>query len=342
MTADATPALAASQPDAVRKPGRRPGRAGPSSGVPLVDAAALRTGDRTARTALGRRIVAAFEESGGMRVINHGIAPTLADGAFAAARRFFAQPPDRLEALGTNRWGRGFLALRTNRKPGYAPDVREAFDLGLDIPADDPRVLAGKPLHAPNHWPDDPTFRHAVEGYFQAVRDFGAALQDSLALGLGLPEDRFRPLYRTPLSTMRLLHYPNPDGTPAPGEFAMAPHTDFGAYTFLLQDATGGLEHEGADGAWHALDPIDGSLLVFLGDLMAWWSGGRFKALRHRVVGVPGRARVSIPVFYNPDFDAELAWPTAPDGEAAGTRASMACGSYILAQARDRAALLAG
>lgn len=312
-----------------------------------IDCVALKDGgnNNDQKRSLGKHIIAALSQSGGFYAVNHGIEHALTKNVFAASRWFFAQPDYRKQAFGTNRWKRGFLALRTNRKPGFAPDVREAFDLGIDIPDDDPRVRDGKPLHGSNHWPDWPdaaAFREAVEHYFSAVRGFGFQLQELLALGLDLPADWFQRHYHNALSTMRLLRYPNPAQTLAYNEFPMAPHTDYGAFTFLSQDETLGLEHQDDQGKWHSVAPKSGALVVFGGELLRHWSNGYIKPLRHRVINVPGRERLSVCVFYNPDFDADLHCPPRLQIQSTSIPGHIStCGSYILAQAKTRADQLA-
>jgi len=65
-------------------------------------------------------------------------------------------------------------------------------------------------------------------------------------------------------------------------------------------------------GAWMAAPPIPGALLVNLGDLAEFWSGGVFRSTPHRVnifqsEGAAARtARHSVVMFCNCDFDARV------------------------------------
>ena len=70
--------------------------------------------------------------------------------------------------------------------------------------------------------------------------------------------------------------------------------------TFLAQDDLGGLEVETASGDWVRVDPIPGTFVVNLGDLLARWSNGRYHSSLHRVMNNrSGKNRHSIVLFFN-------------------------------------------
>ena len=54
------------------------------------------------------------------------------------------------------------------------------------------------------------------------------------------------------------------------------------------------------------MPPTEGSLAVNFGNSFERWTGGRIKATPHRVLG-SGRARFSIPFFFEPRADAVIA-----------------------------------
>jgi isopenicillin N synthase-like dioxygenase len=87
-------------------------------------------------------------------------------------------------------------------------------------------------------------------------------------------------------------------------------HVDSGLVTLLAQDGVAGLQARGADGAWVDVPPEEGTLAVNFGKLLESWTGGRIKATEHRVIGQAspaGRERCSVPFFYEPRVDAEIA-----------------------------------
>jgi len=50
------------------------------------------------------------------------------------------------------------------------PDHKEFFTMGLELPEDDPDVVAGEPLRGPNNWPKGmPEFRAALSAYYEAI-----------------------------------------------------------------------------------------------------------------------------------------------------------------------------
>lgn len=95
------------------------------------------------------------------------------------------------------------------------------------------------------------------------------------------------------------------------GGVSCGAHSDYGCVTLLLADGTKGalqawVESGGEEGRWVDVDPVEGALVVNIGDMMSRWSGGKWKATRHRVVHRGGGYRVSVPFFFEPDWDARV------------------------------------
>ena len=271
--------------------------------LPVIDLAPLRAGDvapvadaiRDAATGIGF-----FYVSG------HGIPQSVVDAAFAASRAFFALPTEAKAtvAIGTDQ--RGWMGPGMSRMAGSrAADRKEVFFWGREVAPDDPDL--GKPLVAPNRWPDAVflALRRDVTPYYEAARAVGDDLLGALAVALGGPPDAFAAAYERPLARGQLVHYPPArEGDDEAGRFGVAPHTDFGVLTLLLQDDSGGLQVRRRDGAWIDAPPLPGTLVCNIGDLLQRWSNDRFLSTVHRVVNRTAKARHSIPVFHDPRTDA--------------------------------------
>jgi isopenicillin N synthase-like dioxygenase len=270
--------------------------------IPIISLAPLLRGGAEGLAQVGRQVCAACEGIGFFYVVDHGVAPRVIDDCFAAAAGFFALPLAERNRIPINRWNRGYMKLREVTVPGYLPDLKESFDLAVDLPEDDPDVVAGKPLHGANQWPELAGFRAPVEAYFHGVLELVRPLLTAFAVGLDLPEDFFAPMFARPLASMRLIHYPD-QAAPVDREWGVAPHTDYGAFTLLSQDATGGLEVAASDGRWLPAPPVPHAFVVNIGDMMATWTNDRFRSNAHRVVNRSGRNRISIPFFLSPAFD---------------------------------------
>ena len=302
--------------------------------IPVIDLAALQAGAPHEIERVTREIVAACETAGFFYVVNHGVFAATVTAIFDAARWFFARPQRERDALdvAASPNFRGYVPMGITG-PNAPRRMLEAFQMMLDLPADDPHVRAGNVMHGANRWPSDaPSFRAAMETYYSEVTALSLRLLSAFARGLDLRDDYFAAYFRKPLTQLRLLHYPpQPADSNAMGVEA---HTDTGAFTILLQDEVGGLDVRNRAGQWIAATPIPGSFVINIGDMMQRWSNGRFVSTPHRVVNRTGQDRLSAPFFANPDYDAIIEpLPRRRSGEAEVYEA-LACGPYVEAAYR--------
>ncbi|MEM7404718.1 MAG: 2-oxoglutarate and iron-dependent oxygenase domain-containing protein [Pseudomonadota bacterium] len=273
--------------------------------VPTLDLDALLNGRDT--TDLVRSLRDACETTAFFYVRNHGIPGAVVDAAVSASRRFFNQPLERRMATLKDRYHRGYLPVGTTHVPGRGPDLKDSYDIGIDLPEDHPLVLEGLPLHGPNQWPDLAGFKEATSRYFESVRALGMRLLVLFARSLELEDDFFVRCYAQPTVLMRLMHYPPQAEASSDDSIGATAHTDFGVITILLQDPGGGLEIQLPSGEWASAPQVPGTFVVNLGQLMARWTNDRYRATPHRVVNRLARDRYSIPFFFNPDHRAPVA-----------------------------------
>ena len=296
------------------------------TGVPIVDIAALR--DPSSSVALlddcARAIDAACREVGFFLVTGHGVDPARLAALDALARSFFALDEDEKAAVAMEHGGtawRGWFAEGGELTSGR-PDHKEGIYFGAELPADDPRVTAGLPLHGPNLFPARPAgLRTAVLEWIATMTVLGQDVLRGVSLALGLPAgwigDR---LTADPTVLFRIFRYP-PRPMPHRG-WGVAEHTDYGLITLLAHDGTPGLQVRPRGAAdWVDVPADPGTFVVNLGDMLEAMTRGRYRSTPHRVrPPVPGEGpddgRLSFPFFLDPGFDTPVEPIPTVDGGA--------------------------
>ena len=282
------------------------------SELPVIDMAPLLVPEPHApRVEVARAIRAACRQFGFFYVSGHGIDPDVLDAMAQAAHRFFALDEDIKNRISMDRGGlawRGFFPVGGELTSGL-PDVKEGLYFGTGLPASDPRVAAGWPLHGANLWPEEvPELEPAVRAYMDGAARAGQALLEGIAMALDLAPEYFARTYTgDPTLLFRIFHYPDQPGsayadTPSWG---VGEHTDYGLLTLLAQDDLGGLQVKTATG-WIDAPPIPGTLVCNIGDMLDRLTGGWFRSTPHRVRNSSGKGRLSFPFFLDPDFAAEM------------------------------------
>jgi isopenicillin N synthase-like dioxygenase len=311
-------------------------RAATADEVPVLDLTPLIAGGDL--TELADTLRQACVNTGFFYVKNHGIPEPVFDGIFDATRRYFDLPEtQRLAHRMDDRFRRGFMPQGINQHPGFAADLKESYEIGVDLPLDHPLVAAGVPLHGPNRWPAEcPWLKDAAESYFDETTKLGKHLLRVFALSLGMPQDHFLQWCANPMVQMRLFHYPPQPPITDDRAFGVAPHTDYGMITMLSQDPVGGLELRKRDGEWIGAPFIPGTLVVNLGDLFQRWTNDIYRSNPHRVINRSGRERYSIPTFFNLDFTAQVSClPTCQSQENPPKYEPIRAGDYLLGRFRD-------
>jgi len=280
--------------------------------LPVIDIAALfDPHDDIGRARVAAEIAAACRAHGFFYVTGHGVTPEGLEDLERESRAFFERPlAEKMQiemARGGPAW-RGYFPVGGELTSGR-PDLKEGLYLGEDLPADDPGVQAGLPLHGRNLWPARaPGLRMAAEAYMAATTRAGVALMEGVALSLGLSASHFADeLTKRPTILFRIFHYPasGPADVDWSQSWGVGEHTDYGLLTLLAQDHHGGLEVK-TPGGWIAAPPIEGALVCNIGDMLERLTRGRYVSTPHRVLNRSGADRLSFPLFFDPGFDAPI------------------------------------
>jgi isopenicillin N synthase-like dioxygenase len=275
---------------------------------------------------------AACRKVGFFYVAGHGIPTAIASGIFTAAHDLFALPAAAKEALSIKHspHNRGYVGVAAERLDETAsPDQKEAFNIGLELPEDDPELRARKPFRGVNLWPASlPGWRDGVLAYYEACMALQLDIHRGFALDLGLPEDFFADKMDRPIATLRLLHYPA--GAPSEGaEIGAGTHTDYGNLTILATDGVAGLQVRRRDGLWLDAPHVDGAFVCNIGDCLMRWTNDVYVSTPHRVLR-PKQERYSVAFFAdaNPEAVVSVLPGCVPPGEAP-RYAPITCGAYL-------------
>ena len=231
------------------------------------------------------------------------------DEVFAASAAFFAQDEAaKRSVLYTASGNRGYVPMKGEAlDPGRPADLKEAFNIGLELPADDPELLAGQMFRASNLWPEMAGFRETMLAYFDACHGLGRLLHRAFAVDLGLAPDFFEDKLDRPMAVLRLLHYPPAPARAEAGQLGAGEHTDYGCVTLLATDGVGGLEVRTRAGEWLKAPHVPGAFVCNIGDCLMRWTNDIYVSTPHRVVSPAGRERYSIAFFLDPNPDADIA-----------------------------------
>ena len=275
--------------------------------LPIIDISGLSSAAIGDRKAVGAKLRAACLDKGFFYISHHGVPEDLVRDVFAESAAFFALPVEQKAEVdkAKSKANRGYEPLQGQTlEPGAPPDLKEGYYIGPEHTADDPRVIAGMFNHGANQWPAQrPRFRPVMEAYLDTMLELSARMMGGMALSLNLPEDYFAGYCADAMATVRLLHYPPQPVHGNPDQKGAGAHTDFGGLTLLRQGDVGGLKvWDQGSGGWIHADPLPGTYVVNLGDMISRWTNDRYRSTVHRVVNASGRERYSVPFFYTGNY----------------------------------------
>jgi len=279
-----------------------------TAAIPIIDVSPLAGGEEAGIRRVAREIGAACRGIGFFYVTGHSVPATLTERAFDASADFFASPgPEKKAVLYSAEGNRGYVPMKGEAlDPGKPADLKEAFNIGLELAGDDPELVAGRMFRAKNLWPAIAGFRDIMLGYFGACHELGRGLHRAFAIDLGLRPDFFDDKLDRPMAVLRLLHYPAAALRPESGQLGAGEHTDYGCVTLLATDGVGGLEVRTRAGAWLKAPHVPGAFVCNIGDCLMRWTNDIYVSTPHRVVSPSGRERYSIAFFLDPNPDAEI------------------------------------
>ena len=284
------------------------------TGVPLVDLS--RWLDGSDRTGVAATVDHALSSVGFFMVSGHRIDPALIAETRRLFTEFFALADDVKSAVRMPRLGMAGWAPMGMEANGYSfghetpPDMKESYRLGAhELPG---RVA----LRGANVWPTAPAgFRDTVQQYIAEVDRLHMELLRVCAAAAGLEDHEFFARCATRNdNTLNVNHYPplSVVGEPRPSQYRIGPHTDFGTLTVLHREpGSSASEVQLPSGDWVHAPVVDDAFTINCGDMLAHWTGRRWRSAIHRMLPPTGaaaaRSLLSVVYFCEPDPETMIA-----------------------------------
>ncbi|GLB38543.1 putative iron ascorbate-dependent oxidoreductase family protein [Lyophyllum shimeji] len=252
------------------------------------------------------------------------VEPSVPEYLAHLGRQFFNLPQEEKDklALKNQDHARGYARLKENVTNGKA-DNHEGIDFYK--PVENPDKT--RPLWGENQWPTIPEFRERYEEWIEKMKALGLIVMEAMAQGLGMTSEEWEGLRKRvddSFWVMRVIGYP-----PLPNDdegFSCGAHKDYGCLTFLYADPTPSalqvfssrpsavadadpslVTQVGSEkGVWINADPIPGCVVCNIGEMWEIWTNGLYRSTLHQVVHRGSNYRVSIPFFFEPNFDAHV------------------------------------
>ncbi|MDF2823140.1 MAG: oxidoreductase, 2OG-Fe(II) oxygenase superfamily [Mycobacterium sp.] len=282
-----------------------------------------------------------------MQILGHGISAALLRGLADAMDGFFGLDSATKNSYRIEGANRGYSPPKSEslslslgvESATRMNDFFEAFNIGVEARSFT-HLSLDEADYGLNVFPAEvPSFEPAVTGYFAEAARVAHVLTTIFCEALGFEPGYFERVTDHSIDVLRMNNYALPQGTVSLGGdlTGMGEHTDFGIVTVLWADQVAGLQVLGSDRQWHDVAPLDGALLVNLGDLTARITNDRWMSTLHRVkppiVDGTIRRRRSAAFFHDGNVDAVIT--TAPaflDGDDGLAYEPITVGDHIAAK----------
>jgi len=275
--------------------------------VPIVSLRAVRLRNENQKAALAEALGEICKNIGFFYVEDHGVSENLLTLAEKTVRNFFAlSEEEKLKIhISKSPYHRGYVPSGEEHAYGSEiKDIKEAFDMALELSPADEDVIAGKFFNGPNSFPEAlPQFKPTMLWLYREWQAVCEDISELFAIALGLPNGFFIGHSQKPLAQLRAAKYPQQPKRETNGAIGCGAHTDYGIVSIIWQIDVAGLEIKDMDGNWFAAPRIPGTFICPIGDALGIWTNGQWRPTPHRVVNMTEQERHSLSFFYDQDND---------------------------------------
>ena len=247
----------------------------------------------------------AASEVGFFYLVDHGLSEHELAQVMSLSRRFFGLPAAQKDSVDMrfSRHFRGYNAVGQELTAG-AVDVREQFDWMNEEPAPTKIRHDWQLVIGPNLWPAAlPQLKQTLLALSERQTDIAVTLLRAFCESMGVDAHALDASFSDkPYTHSKIIRYPGS----AQSRQGVGAHKDPGYLTFVLQDQQSGLEVE-HEGEWLDVEPMPGSFVVNIGELLELASDGFLQATNHRVrAPQPGTERYSVAYFMAAQLDSTV------------------------------------
>ncbi|KAG9441530.1 hypothetical protein H6P81_017384 [Aristolochia fimbriata] len=246
--------------------------------APVIDLARLRDRKREIVEEIGN----AADKWGFFQVVNHGIPRDVMEEIVEGVRKFSDETETKKKIYSRDQANKVRFSANFDLFASRAADWRDTLTCSFD--GLDPKQLPA-------------VCREIMLKYAKYAQELADTLSELLSEALGLDPSHLKDMDCMKLQEM-LSHYYPPCPEP---ELTMGStkHSDPIVLTILLQDRIGGLQFVHGE-QWVDVPPVDGALVINIGDMLQLISNGKFKSMEHRVVSTKMGPRISVACFTSP------------------------------------------
>ncbi|KAI1375258.1 Clavaminate synthase-like protein [Hypoxylon crocopeplum] len=314
--------------------------------IPVIDLAPIFSEELSDRKRVAASIKSAATNNGFFYVKNHGIPEETITQCKQQVFNFMRQPLEKKDLVSSRKYSKYYNGYLGNRQAqisrSESADVRESFGFRYS-----PELDPDHPMNI-SEVPDDvrawiraedfvwertahlPNFKNDLLAYWGSCLKLARRLVRVFALSLDLEENYWDDKVTHPGADGVFNYYPPRTPEEVENKFVgLGSHTDLQLFTLLWQDTVGGLQILSKEGQWLRAPPIEGTIVVNIGDFMMRLCNDIYKSTVHRVTNESHAERVSMPFFFGLNFNCvEGVVPSCTSESNPAKYEPMSCGNW--------------